>query len=170
MLAGRPFDVFDDLLARAFTCSSCLFHLPLLSGYDEPRTLSYQICLFGPISADVRQIDPETASDLDYYPLLKQGERFPIKNPNLEPRLTPRPESDVEFLHGMMESIARIEAQCYDAMRELNAPQPKAIYTAGGGASNPVWTAIRKRVMGLDIQSPIETEAAVGIARLIALA
>ena len=76
----------------------------------------------------------------------------------------------MEFLHGMMESIARIEAQCYDAMRELNAPQPRAIYTAGGGASNPVWTAIRKCVMGLDIQSPIETEAAVGIARLIALA
>ncbi|MFT5626603.1 MAG: hypothetical protein ACI8Z0_003113 [Lentimonas sp.] len=30
-------------------------HLPLLSGYDEPRTLSYQITLFGPIGADVRQ-------------------------------------------------------------------------------------------------------------------
>jgi hypothetical protein len=31
-----------------------LTHLPLLSGYDEPRALSYQITLFGPISADVR--------------------------------------------------------------------------------------------------------------------
>jgi hypothetical protein len=31
-------------------------HHPLLSGYDEPRTLSYQMTLFGPISADVRQI------------------------------------------------------------------------------------------------------------------
>ena len=47
--------IFDDLLARAFACSTCLSHLPLLSGYDEPRTLSYQITLFGPISADVRQ-------------------------------------------------------------------------------------------------------------------
>ena len=28
---------------------------PLLSGYDEPETLSYQITLFGPIGADVRQ-------------------------------------------------------------------------------------------------------------------
>ena len=33
----------------------CLSHLPLLSGYDDPRTLSYQIPLFGPMSADVRQ-------------------------------------------------------------------------------------------------------------------
>jgi hypothetical protein len=56
MFAGGPFDIFDDLLARAFTCSSCLSHLPLLSGYDEPTTLSYQITLFGPISADVRQL------------------------------------------------------------------------------------------------------------------
>jgi len=54
MLAGRPLDVFDELLARAFACSSCLSHLPLLSGYDEPTTLSYQITLCGPISADVR--------------------------------------------------------------------------------------------------------------------
>jgi hypothetical protein len=64
MFAGRPFDIFDDLLARAFACSSCLSHLPLLSGYDEPRTLSYQITLFGPTSADVRQFEEfETAID-----------------------------------------------------------------------------------------------------------
>ena len=31
---------FGDLLARAFPCSSCLSHVPLLSGYDEPTTLS----------------------------------------------------------------------------------------------------------------------------------
>ncbi len=55
MFACRPFDVFDDLLARAFACSNCLSHVPLLSGYDEPRTLSYQIRLFGPIRAEVRQ-------------------------------------------------------------------------------------------------------------------
>jgi len=32
-----------------------LSHLPLLSGYDEPETLSDQVILFGPISADGRQ-------------------------------------------------------------------------------------------------------------------
>jgi len=35
-----PFDIFDDLLARAFARSSCLSHVPLMSGYDEPETLS----------------------------------------------------------------------------------------------------------------------------------
>ncbi len=44
--------VLDDLLAGALVRLS---HRPLLGGYDEPETLSYQIALFGPISADVRQ-------------------------------------------------------------------------------------------------------------------
>ena len=30
---------------------------PLLGGYDEPDTLSYQITLFGPISADVKHLN-----------------------------------------------------------------------------------------------------------------
>ena len=34
--------------------TSCLSHVPLLSGSDEPRTLSYQMQLIGPIGADVR--------------------------------------------------------------------------------------------------------------------
>ena len=52
LLARGALDVFDDLLAGALTCLS---HRPLLSGYDEPETLSYQIDLNGPIGADVRQ-------------------------------------------------------------------------------------------------------------------
>ncbi len=49
---GEIADVFDDLLAGAL---GCLSHLVLLGGYDEPETLPYQIALFAPISADVRQ-------------------------------------------------------------------------------------------------------------------
>lgn len=48
----RPCDVFDDLLAWAH---GCLSHHPLLGGDDEPQTLSFQVALFGPIGADVRQ-------------------------------------------------------------------------------------------------------------------
>ncbi|MCP4944161.1 MAG: hypothetical protein GY924_19570 [Planctomycetaceae bacterium] len=55
LLAGCTLDVLDDLLARAFLCLS---HRPLLSGYDEPETLTYQILLFGPIGADVKQWAP----------------------------------------------------------------------------------------------------------------
>jgi hypothetical protein len=55
MLAGPPVDIFDDLLARTFAWSSFLSHLSPLNGFDESKTLSYQIQLLGPTGADVRQ-------------------------------------------------------------------------------------------------------------------
>lgn len=113
-----------------------------------------------------RQIDPDQPSDLDYYPLIKSGERFPVNDPSLAPRLSPRPDCDVAFLHGLLESIARIEATCYDTMERLGACRPSIIYTAGGGGANPVWTAIRKRVIGVEIETPPFAEAAVGAALL----
>ncbi|MFK7792419.1 MAG: FGGY-family carbohydrate kinase [Devosiaceae bacterium] len=112
------------------------------------------------------QIDPSTASDLDYYPLIKPGERFPINDPNLAPRMGPRPASDAAFLHGLMESIARIEAQGYGKLCELGAPAPKRMFTAGGGAKNPVWSAIRSRHSDAQFQPAREIEAAVGTALL----
>jgi sugar (pentulose or hexulose) kinase len=59
-----------------------------------------------------RDIDPSVPSPLDYYPLPKKGERFPVSNPSMVPRLQPRPDSDAEYLHGILESIARIEVIC----------------------------------------------------------
>lgn len=112
------------------------------------------------------QIDPDVPSDLDYYPLIKPGERFPFNNASLPPRLMPRPDSDVAFLHGLLESIARIEALCYRMMERLGADLPTVVYTAGGGGTNEVWTAIRKRVIGIEIQTPETTEAAAGAALL----
>ncbi|RWC57387.1 MAG: carbohydrate kinase, partial [Mesorhizobium sp.] len=43
-------------------------------------------------------IDPATETGLDYYPLGTAGERFPIADPTLPPRLTPRPASDADYL------------------------------------------------------------------------
>lgn len=43
---------------------------------------------------------------------------------------------------------------------------PHVIYTAGGGGTNQVWTAIRKRVIGINIETPQFTEAAAGAASL----
>jgi len=54
LFARGALDVLDDLLGRFPPRSSCLSHVPLLGGYDEPETLPYQIPLFGPIGADVR--------------------------------------------------------------------------------------------------------------------
>ena len=112
------------------------------------------------------QIYPEQESLLDYYPLLKKGDRFPINDPNLPPRLEPRPTDSVEFLHGLLESIARIEARGYQLLQELGATPLTKVYTAGGGAKNSVWSAIRKRYLKVPVETPIHTAAAYGSALL----
>jgi len=112
------------------------------------------------------QIDPAQESLLDYYPLLKKGDRFPINDPNLPPRLEPRPTDSVEFLHGLLESIARIEARGYQLLQEFGATPLTKVYTAGGGAKNSVWSAIRKRYLKVPVVRPIHTAAAYGTALL----
>ena len=112
------------------------------------------------------QINPDIESPLDYYPLLKPGDRFPVNDPNLQPRLEPRPESDVEFLHGLLNSIARIEARGYQLLQDLGATPLQRVYTAGGGAKNPVWTTIRNRHLQVPVIPSPQTEAAYGTARL----
>ncbi len=112
------------------------------------------------------QIDASKASDLDYYPLLQAGDRFPINDPHLPPRLTPRPDHPVEFLHGLLESIARIESQGYKLLQLMQADELSRVYTAGGGAANQTWTAIRQRYLKVPVVSSMNTEAAYGTALL----
>jgi D-ribulokinase len=111
-------------------------------------------------------IDPDRPSNLDYYPLLTPGDRFPINDPQLAPRLTPRPERDVDFLHGLLAGIASIEARGYQLLAQLGATPLTAIYTAGGGAQNPVWTKIRQRYIPVPISISPQQEAAYGTALL----
>lgn len=113
-----------------------------------------------------QKIEPSQASPLDYYPLLKPGERFPLNDPHLEPRLTPRPEKPHDFLHGLLESMARIEAQGYEKLVELGATAVERVYTAGGGARNEQWCGIRARQLGVTVSVSEQTEAAWGTARL----
>ncbi|PLZ90118.1 FGGY-family carbohydrate kinase [Fischerella thermalis] len=113
-----------------------------------------------------QEIDTSQASALDYYPLLKPGERFPINDPNLQPRLEPRPDNPVEFLHGLLESIARIETRGYELLQELGADKLTRVYTAGGGAANDTWTTIRGRYLQVPVMRSMNTEAAYGTALL----
>ncbi|KAJ9549132.1 hypothetical protein OSB04_021675 [Centaurea solstitialis] len=113
-----------------------------------------------------QQINSMEASSLDYYPLPTEGERFPIADPKMVPRLNPRPESDVAYLHGILESIARIEAKGYILLKDLGATEVEEVFTAGGGSKNEKWTKIRERVLGLPVSRALQTEAAYGAALL----
>lgn len=112
------------------------------------------------------QIDANYENSLDYYPLLKPGDRFPINDPQLLPKLEPQPDNSVEFLHGLLESMARIEARGYQLLKELGATSLTKVYTAGGGAKNPTWRTIRERHLQVPVVSSVHTDAAYGTALL----
>ena len=111
-------------------------------------------------------IDPERPSGLDYYPLPAAGERFPIADPTLQTRLTPRPTDDVRFLQGLLEGIARIEQAGYARLTELGAPLPRRVLSTGGGARNAIWTDIRQRMLGVPVTTAAHQDAAYGAALL----
>ena len=115
-----------------------------------------------------QHIDPNQPSPFSYYPLLKPGERFPINDPNLLPQLTPRPDDPVEFLHGLLESLARIEAQGYDLLQAHGATPLQSVSTAGGGAQNTVWQTIRQHHLQVPCHAAQYQQAAYGTALLAA--
>ena len=113
-----------------------------------------------------QQIDPEQESPLRYYPLVQKGDRFPINDPDLLPQLAPRPTDPVAFLQGLLEGIARIEATAYQLLQDRGATPLSQVYTAGGGAKNRTWSAMRQRLLGVPVQAAQQTQAAYGAAIL----
>lgn len=118
------------------------------------------------IEALSARIDPASDTGLDYYPLTKPGERFPIADPHLAPRMTPRPEDDAVFLQAIFEGIAGVESLAYDRLTALGGPKLSSIRTVGGGAKNGVWSSIRARKLGVPFLAVRSEEAAAGAARL----
>jgi len=120
----------------------------------------------GQLASLSQSMHPQRPTGLDYYPLPATGERFPVCDPELCPRLTPRPASDVEFLQGMLEGLARIEQRGYRLLADLGAPYPERVITVGGGAANAPWTAIRQQLLGVPVTVARHQEAAYGAALL----
>ncbi len=112
------------------------------------------------------RIDPLKHSPLDYYPLTGIGERFPVNDAQLSPRLEPRPDSDVEFLHGLLQGLAHIEMDGYARLAGLGAPTLKRVVTNGGGAKNDTWRIMRERLLGVPVSTAAHCEAAYGSALL----
>jgi sugar (pentulose or hexulose) kinase len=112
------------------------------------------------------RIAPGQDSGLDYYPLPAPGERFPINDPALAPRVSPRPADDARFLHGLLEGLSRIEAAGYARLAELGATPLKSVATCGGGAKNVAWREMRQRLLGVPVAAARQSEAACGAALL----
>jgi D-ribulokinase len=124
-----------------------------------------------------RRIDPTFNSPLHYYPLTQPGERFPIADSTKQPVLTPRPTSRTDYLHGLLQGIARVECAGYQALAQLGASPavPHTIGTCGGGARNPTWTTMRQRLLQstlgdatIQVHTAEHVEASYGAALLAA--
>jgi sugar (pentulose or hexulose) kinase len=109
---------------------------------------------------------PDEPTGLAYYPLPGPGERFPVNDPQLAPRVTPRPADDVRFFQGLLEGVAEVERLAFQRLAALGAPPVRRVFSVGGGARNAAWTRIRERVLGVPVLTPPQDEAAVGAARL----
>jgi sugar (pentulose or hexulose) kinase len=113
-----------------------------------------------------RLVRPEEPTGLHYYPLPKPGERFPIADPALAARITPRPAQDHRFFQGLLEGIASVEALAYQRLAQLGAPPLRHVIGIGSGAKNDAWTRIRQRVLGVPVAVAKHTEASYGAALL----
>ncbi len=118
------------------------------------------------MTAMTPQLNPDIPTGLDYYPLPSIGERFPINDPQLTPRVSPRPADDHRYFQGLLEGIAAIEHRGYQLLSELGAPYPTKILTMGGGAKNPAWHTIRQNRLGIPVEMSKKTETALGPAIL----
>jgi hypothetical protein len=112
------------------------------------------------------QLKPHQPTGLDYYPLPKTGERFPIADPSLAARVSPRPTEDDRFFQGLLEGIASVEALAYRQLALLGVPPLDRVITIGGGARNEPWTLIRHRTLGVPVTVAEQTEACYGAALL----
>lgn len=113
-----------------------------------------------------KELKPSIVTNLNYYPLINKGERFPINDANLQPRITPKDESDVLFFQGLLEGIAEIEHTGYKLLEKLGAPYPSAVQTNGGGAINNAWQQIREAKLSVPVTAAKYTAAAYGAAKL----
>lgn len=112
------------------------------------------------------QLQPDQPTGLDYYPLSRPGERFPVNDPALAPRMSPRPADPARFFQGLLEGIAAIEAAGYRRLAALGAPPVRRVVSSGGGARNRPWQAIRQRLLGVPVSQSPQDQAAYGAAML----
>ncbi len=115
-----------------------------------------------------KQLKPNSPTNLNYYPLLEAGERFPINDPEFLPRMSPKVDNDAVFFQALLEGIAEIEHTGYKLLYQLGAPYPTSVQTAGGGAINQAWQTIREHKLRVPVTAAKHTAAAYGAAKLAA--
>ena len=118
------------------------------------------------LAAMTPALQPDHPTGLDYYPLPATGERFPYADPDMQTRITPRPDQDVVFYQALLEGLAAIEALGYRLLEKAGAPAPLRVISIGGGAVNDAWRKIRARQLDVPVERARHMQAAYGTALL----
>nr|AUG32606.1 putative carbohydrate kinase, FGGY family protein [Paulinella longichromatophora] len=113
-----------------------------------------------------RQINPNIPSGLHYYPLVSQGEVFPISKREMAPIIEPRPISDSLYLHGLLEGLANIEDIAWKKMQKIRLSKMKRVITMGHGANNSSWRLLRQRILNSKVSNRSSSVPATGLALL----
>jgi len=118
------------------------------------------------IQSMTKNLRPDSLIGLDYYPLLSDGERFPVNDNQLQLKVLPRPHDETEYFQALLEGIAHIELSGYKRLAELGVPYPESVRTVGGGAKNKAWQQIRESLLNVKMIIPQHQQAAYGSALL----
>ena len=111
-------------------------------------------------------LDAAATNTKGIYPLVAPGERFPNNDASKEPVLPPRDGDRASVLADLLVGIADVERLGYAALKERGTSPLKAVATAGGGARNPQWAALRSNLLGVDVVRAANSDAAFGAAVL----
>ncbi|WP_157760447.1 FGGY-family carbohydrate kinase [Thiomicrorhabdus arctica] len=117
-----------------------------------------------------------------YYPLTKVGERFPIADSNLQPKMPLKPTQKLNlqapsiehqrYFLGLIHGLIHVEQLAYEKLNALGC-HLKCVYAVGGGVQNKLWMSLRaERLQNnhystLKLSYPMSWEAAFGVTRLI---
>ncbi len=108
----------------------------------------------------------DAPSGFDYVPLIREGERFPVADPQLAPRLTPRPADNAAYFLAVLDSLVRWERHGFAALTAVGAPEVRRLTAVGGGVRNAAWMATRRRDLPVDHVAPRFAQPAFGAAVL----
>jgi len=97
------------------------------------------------------------------WPLIQQGERFPMLAPQAT-GFAPEGISKAELFTANMEGVAYLERYAYELIEHLSGEKVRAVYTAGGGSNSNPWLIIRSNVLNKPIYKMQHVTGAVGAA------
>ncbi|MDQ8005545.1 MAG: FGGY-family carbohydrate kinase [Pedobacter sp.] len=101
------------------------------------------------------------------YPLMQQGERFPMLSPQAVGFGMDNLNKEEKFA-AAMEGVAYLERYAYELLEELSDEKVGIVYTAGGASNSDVWLKIRSSVLNKKIVKMKYVSGGVGAAILAA--